>query len=288
MMSRKTIMSLLLVLCSVLLLTGCQQRETFPTTPQQYPEPQAAAPTAVSADAQNIFGETPVPVSINFDDGSYDPASEEGGSQEAVESWTAGTNDEALITAALFMESEYAGATPVLIDPVDKPTPTPLPPLTFTYATYEASALHLTFEAPAGWLPDDSATDTYVLTNPDTSMDYAASLSIRTIPVSKTYTKNELIKEIKGILDTIGSEGFSKFDRSNTAGRKFMNADGIYANYTGTTLDGVKAAGRVIIACNNKTLYVLHVSYPQGYTKTYVDGVYDRFRHSVKINTPAG
>ena len=288
MMSRKTIISLLLVLCSVLLLTGCQQRETFPTTPQQYSEPQAAAPTAVSADAQNIFGETPVPVSINFDDGSYDPASEEGGSQEAVESWTAGTNDEALITAALFMESEYAGATPVLIDPVDKPTPTPLPPLTFTYATYEASALHLTFEAPAGWLPDDSATDTYVLTNPDTSMDYAASLSIRTIPVSKTYTKNELIKEIKGILDTIGSEGFSKFDRSNTAGRKFMNADGIYANYTGTTLDGVKAAGRVIIACNNKTLYVLHVSYPQGYTKTYVDGVYDRFRHSVKINTPAG
>ena len=94
--------------------------------------------------------------------------------------------------------------------------------------------------------------------------------------------KNDLIKEVKNTLDTFGKEGFQKFERSNTAGRKFMNTDAIYANYTATTLDGVKVAGRMIIACSDKMLYVLHVSYPQGYTKTYVDGVYDRFRHSVK------
>lgn len=277
----KKVICLVLALCAVLVLTGCQQKETFPTSREQA-EQAASEAGGGQEDTQNIFGETPVPAQVDFDDGTYDPSSEEGGGSEAV--YDNGDEDENVLpTEALFMKSEYAGATPVLIDPIDKPTPTPLPALTFTYANYEAPALHLAFEAPAGWIPDDSAADTYVLTNPDPSVDYAASLSIRVIPVSKTYNKNELTKELKGILDTIGSEGFSKFERSNTAGRKFMNADGIYANYTGTTLDGAKAAGRIIIACSNKTLYILHVTYPKGYTKTYVDGVYDKFRHSVKV-----
>ena len=270
-MWKKRILCLVLVLCAALVMTACKQKETFPTTPV------AEQPTAEPASAQNIFGDEPVSPDIDFDDGSYDPTQEEGGDEEEVVA--ADVNEQ---TPAPTMQSEYAGATPVLIDPIDKPTPTPLPTLTFNYDKYEAKALGLTFEAPAGWLADDSQPDTYTLTNPDPSMDYAAQLSIRLVPVSKNYTKNELIKEVKGTLDTLGSEGFKKFERSNTAGRKFMNSDAIYANYTGTTTDGVKVAGRIIIACVNKTLYILHVSYPQGYTKTYVDNVYDKFRHTVK------
>ncbi len=270
-MWKKRMLCLGLVLCAVI-LTGCQQKETFPTTDQL---PQATA-TAVS-DAQNLFGSTPIPTEVNFDDGSYDPTAEEGGGEELTE-----VNGP---TPTPFMQSEYAGATPVLIDPIDKPTPTPLPALTFTYATYEAPALHLTFEAPAGWMVDDSQPDTYTLTNPDPSMDYAAQLSIRAMPVSNNYSKNDLTKEVKGMLDTLASEGFKNFDRSNTATRTFMNSTAVYANYTATTMEGVHVAGRVIIACNNRTLYILHVSYPQGYTRTYVDGVYDRFRHTVKITT---
>ena len=276
-MWKKRILCLVLVVCAALVMTACQQKETFPTSPvQQEQTQQQEAPAQVE---QNIFGDTPVPQQINFDDGSYDPTSEEGGNEEMLPSDQTSADG---TTPAPTMKSEYAGATPVLIDPIDKPTPTPLPKLAFTYATYEAPALHLTFDAPAGWLPDDSASDTYKLTNPDPSMDYAATLSIRLVPVSKNYNKNELIKEVKSALDTIGSDGFTKFERSNTAGRKFMGADGIYANYSGTTTDNVKVAGRIIISCSNKMLYILDVSYPQGYTKTYVDGVYDKFRHTVK------
>ncbi len=266
-MWKKRILCLVLVVCAALAMTACKQKETFPTTPLE------EQVTAEPQSEQNIFGDTPVPTEINWDD--YNPAREEGGDQEEV----APVNEP---TAAPTMKSEYAGATPVLIDPIDKPTPTPLPTLTFTYETYEAKALGLTFEAPSGWLPDDSQPDTYTLTNPNPAMDYAAQLSIRAVPVNKNYSKNELIKEVKGTLDTLASDGFKKFDRSNTAGRKFMNSDAIYANYTGTTTEGVKIAGRIIIACTNKTLYILHVSYPQGYTKTYVDNVYDKFRHTVK------
>ena len=88
---------------------------------------------------------------------------------------------------------------------------------------------------------------------------------------------------MKGTLDTIGSDGFTKFERSNTAGRKFMNVDGVYANYNGTTTEGVKMGGRLIIACTNKTLYILNVSFPQGYRDAYITNVYDKFRHSVKL-----
>ena len=277
-MWKKRILCLVLVLCAALVMTACKQKETFPTSPQQ-PEV-----TAEPQSEQNIFGDTPVPQDIDFDDGSYDPTQEEGGDEEEV--IAAANPDEP--TTAPTMQGEYAGATPVLIDPIDKPTPTPLPALTFTYEKYEAKALGLTFEAPSGWLPDDSQPDTYTLTNPNPAMDYAAQLSIRLVPVSKNYTKNELIKEVKGTLDTLGSDGFKKFDRSNTAGRKFMNSDAIYANYTGTLTSGVKVAGRIIIACSNKTLYILHVSYPQGYTKTYVEGVYDKFRHTVKAISESG
>jgi len=284
-MWKKRILCLALVLCAALVMTACKQKETFPTTPQQ-PAQQA---TDAPQDQQNIFGDTPVPQQqeVNWDDGSYDPSQEEGGNEEEIVIPIAAAEP----TAEPVIRSEYAGATPVLIDPVDKPTPTPLPPLSFVYVKYEAPALHLSFEGPANWTVDDSQPDTYTLTNPDPSMDYAAQLSIRLAPVSKNYTKNELVKEVKNTLDTLGSEGFRKFERSNTAVRKFMNSDAVYANYTGT-LDqgpnGVKVAGRIIIACSNKTLYILHVSYPQGYTKTYVDGVYDKFRHTVKSTLTAG
>ena len=41
----------------------------------------------------------------------------------------------------------------------------------------------------------------------------------------------------------------------------------------------------MIIACVNKTLYILHVTYPRGYAKPYIEdesSVYNTFRHSVK------
>ena len=274
-MWKKRILCLVLVLCAALVMTACKQKETFPTTPQQPEAPQA---TEAPADQQNIFGDTPIPQEIDWDDGSYDPSQEEGGDEEEVV--VPGIADDP--TEAPTMKGEYAGATPVLIDPIDKPTATPLPPLAFTYQRYEAAALNLSFEAPAGWTVDDSQPDSYTLKNPMPGMDYEAELSIKLVPVSKNYNKSELIKEVKNTLDKLGSEGFTKFEKSNTAGRKFMNTDAIYANYTGTTTDNVKVAGRIIIACSNKTLYILHCSYPQGYTKTYVDNVYDKFRHSVK------
>lgn len=269
-MWKKRMLCLVLILCAIM-LASCQKKEVFSTTVPNQPQ-ENQPEEAVSDIGQNIYAE---PVQ-DFDDGSYNPASEEGGEWEDV------FDTDASATQTPVIQSEYAGATPVLIDPVDKPTPTPLPPLSFSYETYTATTLKMTFEAPSGWIVDESASDTYILINP-MPMDYAATMTVRCVPVNKQYTKSELTKEIKGMLETIGSEGFKNYDPSQTAERSFLGNSGIYANYKGTLHDGTKVAGRIIATCVNKNLYMLHVSYPQGYTETYVSKVFDKFRHTVKL-----
>ena len=220
---------------------------------------------------------------INFNDGSYDPASEEGGKSEQIGDTA---QNAPAVTNAPMMQSEFAGATPVKIDPVDKPTPTPLPKITFSYTTYNAPNLHLTFEGPAGWIADDLAADTYILTNPDPSMDYEAKAEIRTIAAGKDYTQKELVKEAKAQAEALqGTGSFQSFSTSDTATRTFINGNGVYIAYKGTLNDGQETgvAGRIIVNTVNKVLYVLHVSYPRGLADTFADGVYNKIRHSMKL-----
>ena len=275
-MLKKKIVCLVLVLCAALVLTACGQQEpSYPNQPRQDTGTVQQAPVQ----EQPVAEAAPVQ-QIDFNDGSYDPASEEGGQSEQV----ADTGN--VVTPAPLMQSEYAGATPVKIDPVDKPTPTPLPKLTFSYNTYNASNLHLTFEGPAGWMVNDLAVDSYTLTNPDPSMDYEATVEIRTIAAGKDYTQKELIKEVKAQADTLRSTGnFQSFDASDTAARFFIDGNGVYLAYKGVLNDGQETgvAGRIIVNTVNKTLYVLHVSYPRGLADTFADGVYNKVRHSMKL-----
>ncbi len=289
-MRNKRLLCLALALCALLALSGCQQKEVFDTVPRSTSATGTAGEAQSDSGSQNLYGDTQTAKeeSVDFDDGSYDPASEDekGGDWEDVDEPGTGESGSAAVelTVAPTIQSEYAGATPLLIDPVDKPTATPLPTLTMTYATYEAPALHLSFEGPAGWVKDESATDTFRLTNPDPSMDYAASLTVRTIPVNKQYSKSELTREVKGMLDTLNASGeYSRFEPSNTAERTFLSTTGVYANYKAVLQDGTLVAGRMIVACVEKTLYTLHVAYPRGYTDFYVENVYNKFRHTVKI-----
>ena len=276
-MLKKKIVCLILVLCAALVLTACgQQQAAYPNQPRQ---DTGAAVQQQAPVQEQVVAEAPAQ-QINFNDGSYDPASEEGGQSEQVVAQSSAP------TAAPVMQSEYAGATPVKIDPVDKPTPTPLPKLTFSYTTYNAANLHLTFEGPAGWMANDLAVDSYMLTNPDPSMDYEAKIEIRTIAAGKDYTQKELIKEVKAQADTLRSTGnFQSFDASDTAARFFIDGNGVYLAYKGVLNDGQETgvAGRIIVNTVNKTLYVLHVSYPRGLADTFADGVYNKVRHSMKL-----
>jgi hypothetical protein len=284
MLKKKTI-CLALVLCCALVLTACAQQATYPNQPKQDSASQSSTeqqPVTGQADMSAASEAAPAQ-QINFNDGSYDPASEEGGQSEQIGNTA---QDAPAVTNAPMMQSEFAGATPVKIDPVDKPTPTPLPKITFSYTTYNAPNLHLTFEGPAGWIADDLAADTYILTNPDPSMDYEAKAEIRTIAAGKDYTQKELVKEVKAQAEALqGTGSFQSFSTSDTATRTFINGNGVYIAYKGTLNDGQETgvAGRIIVNTVNKVLYVLHVSYPRGLADTFADGVYNKIRHSMKL-----
>lgn len=271
-MLKKRIVCLALILCAALLLTACgQQQETFPNQPRQNggASQEQTQPTAVPP--------TSVPQQIDYDNGSYDPTREEGGNSEQVV--------DNGITPAPIMQSQYAGATPVKIDPVDKPTPTVVPAITFSYATYTAANLRMAFDGPAGWIPQETGTDTFVLTNPNPAMDYEAKVVLRSVAVGKDYSQKELIKEVQNQADAIRAAGnFKSFEVSSTAARFFISGNGVYLAYKGTLNDSAETgvAGRVIVNTYNKVLYVLDVSYPRAVADTFADGVYNKVRHSMK------
>jgi len=191
-------------------------------------------------------------------------------------------SDYEAMTPAPPMSSEYAGATPVVIDPIDKPTPTPLPAITFNYITYDATRLHLSFEAPTGWIIDDSADDTYTITNPATNVDYQANLTVRVFSVGSNYTKSELKTEVTNMLSTLKSMYYT-FSSTKTAERTLLDKDGVYADYSATLSDGTAIKGRVHVTCVDKKVYMVLMSSPAGYYETYKDTMYAKFRSTIKI-----
>lgn len=275
-MMKKTLLALLLCLC-VALLAACQSSE-----PQHFDaysgENGNQGQQNGNSSAQQTGG------TIDFDDGTYDPSSEEGlGAEDLTWNWDPTDAPTQVVTMAPTVHSQYAGATPVIIDPIDKPTATPVPPLTFTYQVYDATNISLSFQGPVGWVEDASATDTYIIYNPDPSMDYAATLTLRAMPVASDYNENAMKSEVQNMLSAIRGSGFSSFSPSNTASRTLIGHSGIYANYTGVLNDGTEVAGRVHVTCIDRVVYTVHITYPRAYTETYKSGVYDKMRDTLKI-----
>ena len=268
---------ILIVLC-VFCLSSCRKTEY---------EMAGSATQNVQVQATRVPTAVPAAEPIDYD--TYDPASEEdlGTDFDGVTDLSALLDQQATVynepTSAPTMNSQYAGATPVVIDPIDKPTPTPVPALTFTeYVVYDATKLGISFEAPAGWTVNDIEQSTYVLTNPDKSVDYQATLKVSVYTVNTEYNQSQMAKEVKNILSQYRS-GYNSFSPTNTATRTLLDKTGDYADYSGVNKAGQSVGGRVHLVGIGKKLYVLELSWPKAYTETYKDTVYKQFRHSVKI-----
>ncbi|MBQ8201166.1 MAG: hypothetical protein IJZ74_05300 [Clostridia bacterium] len=275
-MKKRLILAVTMLLCLVL-LTACQSSE-----PQRFNVKSAnTGSTGGTANTQNQMQNSQTAAN---DDG-YDPLAEEDSYEGDADYWgnMTAVPPAATATPAPTIRSEYAGATPVVIDPIDKPTPTPVPPLTFTYQTYDAVNIGLSFEGPTGWTTDDTNANTFIIQNPNAAMDYPATMTIRAEKVSSAYTNSQLKSVVEGMLDDIGSAGFDTYDQSSTASRTLLGKNGIYANYTGTLNDGRKIAGRVHAACVDKVLYTIHITYPYAYRDTYIDQVFHHLRDTIKI-----
>lgn len=273
-MMKRVIMAAAMLLC-LCLLTACTTSE-----PQRFNV--GTLGTAGTAQTQTSTNTQ----QDNWDD-SYDPRVEEDGYAGDPDAWAGdlATPEPATPTPAPTVRGEYAGATPVPIDPIDKPTPTQVPPLAaFSYKTYEATKLGLSFDGPAGWIVDASDDSYYTIQNPNAAVNYAATLTVHAEKVSKQSTEGELKTVVKNMLNAIGANSLVvTFEPSNTASRTLLDASGVYANYTAVLEGGIEISGRVHATCVEKTLYTVHIHAPKAYWTEYKDGVYDKLRDTIKI-----
>ena len=266
-MKKRLMLALMLLLCAMLLVS-CGEKQKFNVLTSQNRGQQQTQ--------QNLGAQT---VPQNQED-NYDPLAEE-------DSWEpADLPDQPVVTAtpAPTVRSEYAGATPVVIDPIDKPTPTAVPKLAVSYVGYDAKTLGLSFEGPAGWTTDADTAGTFILQNPNARMDYAATLTLRAEKVAADYDTSALKSVVNGMLDAIGaSVAWESYDPSQNAGRTLLGKDGIYANYSGILATGEHVAGRVHAVCVGKMLYTIHLTAPQSQWNDYKDMVYDKVRDTLTI-----
>lgn len=263
-MKKRLMLALMLLLCAAL-LAGCAGDK------KKYDVGSANNGTVSS---QNTNRQTPVP-------GDNPLAEEDDYGTTLTQSLP--TQVVATATPAPTVRSQYAGATPVVVDPIDKPTPTPVPKLSVTYVAYDAIKLGLAFEGPAGWLQDDSSADTFIIQNPNARIDYPATLTLRAEKVSSDYTTDNLKTIVNGMLKSIGDVGFDSYQPSQTAGRTLLGKNGIYANYEGVLEDGRQVAGRVHAVCVDRVLYTVHLTAPKSQWTDYKNMVYDKLRDTLVI-----
>lgn len=177
----------------------------------------------------------------------------------------------------------YAGATPIPLNPIDMPTPTPRPDLSFTYATYVASTVGVTFEGPANWAVDESQPSLMILSEPAVQIKDGQQciVTLSAEPVTSNYSQNDLKTHVNQRLDTLYSSDYTSWKPSYTATRHMMGAVGVYANYTATTADGVEVGGRIHYACIDHVLYGLEIIYPLGFRDDFIDDVFGKIRSTM-------
>lgn len=292
-MKRKWLAALCLLMAAVLLSACTAQQpatQTFAEVTQYLgPAPtEAATPepatgdtgdTGDNAGGDSVFASNPFAVN----DGSTDPNAaaalneEDNGASNENDTVVYGAPDP---DATVY---PYAGSSPIPLDPVDAPTATPRAPLTFTYVPYTATALGLTFEAPAGWVPDESVNEMFTLSEPEQQIKdgQLGIVTLYAVPVNSNYTEANLTTEIKQRLSTIGATNFVEWNPSLTATRFLMGGKGVYANYSGTLAGGVKVGGRIHATAIEGVLYCLQINYPLGFKDDYLS-VFAKVRETLK------
>lgn len=280
-----------IILLSLLLIfiSSCKQQENFNLVNQNQPE--SAATDTPTPTTESTLDATEEPL-------AYDPLSEEdtGIPVDENENLGSDTNEDTNVEdTTLFgttildtnIDSDsttikYAGATPIPILPIDIPTPTPQQALQFTYQEYQATKLNLKFEAPVGWEVDDTQQDAYVLTEPLTNQKdgFSAEIIIRAIPLSKEYSSSDLNREIKSQLEQMGLLNYTSWSPSLVAKRDLLGKSGLYANYRGTLVNGIRIRGRLQMVAIGTTLYSVQITGPSKYNTDFT-GVHTHIRRTL-------
>ena len=252
-------------------------------TPTDTPVPQATQEPVTGDAGASVFSANPYDVASDFTEA--DALNEEDIIDAGLVGGDPASDPASAFDAYASAEGTvypYAGSTPIPLDPVDMPSPTPRPQLTFTYMPYTVS-IGLTFEAPVGWVADESQNELFILSEPPEQMklNQLCVLTIAASPVTSNYSESNLKTEVRQRLDAIGAASFLEWKPSLTATRHLLGSVGVYANYTGTTAEGVEVGGRIHYACVDKVLYSVEIVFPLEYKEDFLN-VFSKVRETIK------
>lgn len=268
---------IIIILLACLMLSSCGKKQNVDNTevPTNQNENQQQLQKS-PLDNENSATATKAPVVSSFSTdlpADYDPASEEDVNVEGNNSSSSG--------AAV---SGRAGATAVPIDPVDLPTATPRPPLTFSYSKYVASALGVSFESVAGYNVDESQAGKYILTEPAELIkdNVQVQIMLQVNSVDSNYKLTNLKRDLVEKVKQLGSVNYEVWKPTGVSSRTLLGKNGFYQDFRGVTFDGTIVRGRVHVALVNGNVVTLQYICPGWYNSDYTK-VYSHIRDTMKI-----
>jgi len=303
-MKRKWLAVLCLIAVAAL-LTGCdgqqQPTQTFAEVTQYLGPAATNTPVPVNNDvtgvsdgsttgdgSDSVFSNNPYIVDPSTD-ATADPNADAALGEEGAQTGSDASNDTIVYGQANADSTvyPYAGSSPIPLDPVDAPSPTPRSALAFTYVTYNVATLGLSFDGPADWVADESVSETYTLTEPEAQIKdgQLGIINIYAVPVNSSYNANSLTSEVKQRLSDIGATNFVEWKPSLTATRFLLGGQGVYANYSGTLANGVKVGGRIHAAAIKNVLYCIQITYPLNFKDDYLN-IFAKVRETIKLTNP--
>ena len=181
-------------------------------------------------------------------------------------------------------------ATPVAVDPIDKPTPTPAPTPDYMYDTYTCSSMGISFSIPYSWLlnPSTNQETTLQFVEPKSEMmepdGYQTRLTIERFSAGLNQTAADARTRLESVLTEL--EGmFTTFKANDIATASIGGASGYYCYYRATYNDGTKEysmRGRVAVVAHDKELIQIRLTTPSNWF-SYYNHVYRQLRATFKF-----
>ena len=181
-------------------------------------------------------------------------------------------------------------ATPVAVDPIDKPTPTPAPTPDYMYDTYTSSSMGVSFSIPYSWLlnPSTNQETTLQFVEPKNEMmepdGYQTRLTIERFSAGLSQTAADARTRLESVLTEL--EGmFTTFKANDIATASIGGASGYYCYYRATYNDGTKEysmRGRVAVVAHDKELIQIRLTTPSNWF-SYYNHVYRQLRATFKF-----
>ena len=182
-------------------------------------------------------------------------------------------------------------ATPVAVDPIDKPTPTPSPTPNYMYETYTSDSMGISFAIPYSWLlnPSTNQETTLQFVEPKSEMmepdGYQTRLTIERFSAGLNQTAADARTRLESVLTEL--EGmFTTFKANDIATASIGGASGYYCYYRATYNDGTKEysmRGRIVIVAHEKDLFQIRLTAPSNWY-SYYNFVYRQIRQTFKFN----